>query len=339
MTNKPRTYYLDVIRIFACLMVILMHSPSPKTVAEPNGTFLSCISFFTQPCIGLFFMVSGALLLPTALTAKKFLGKRLGRVIAPTVFWSVAYIALYQTVNGGGYSSTLNMLISIPFSAQGNGVLWFMYALTGFYLIIPIISPWLQRASKREAEFYIALFMLATAYPFLNAIATTGSGTGNILYYFASYGGYFLMGWYFSRHGSDIRLRYLTGAYITMLLLPAVFLLVGRREAFWEMINYLSLPVVVMTAFWFRLWQRCSNAIAKLSDRTKTIIAKLSSLSFGVYLIHIAVMRYFIWNQEIIISIPNHAAQTVVIFLLTTTISFALIWLISKLKFSKYIIG
>lgn len=141
MVQKQREYYLDIIRVLACLMVILMHSPTTRTVAEPNGLFLCALSYITQPCIGLFFMVSGALLLPTVLSAKEFLSKRLGRVVLPTVFWSIAYIALYQSVNGGGYSNTLNMLVSIPFSAQGTGVLWFMYTLIGFYLIIPILVP------------------------------------------------------------------------------------------------------------------------------------------------------------------------------------------------------
>ncbi len=231
------------------------------------------------------------------------------------------------------------MLISIPFSAQGNGVLWFMYTLIGFYLIIPVISPWLQRVSKREAGFYIFLFLLATAYPFLSAIVSTGSGTGNILYYFASYGGYFLMGWYFHRYGTGIRLRHLTLAYIAMLALPAIFLLAGRREDFWDMIGYLSLPVVVMTAFWFIFVQRYSNSLSKISDRAKAIIARLSSLSFGVYLIHIAVMRYFLWELPVIINIPNHMAQTAVIFILTTALSTLSAWLISRIPCSKYIIG
>ena len=65
----------------------------------------------------------------------------------------------------------------------------------------------------------------------------------------------------------------------------------------------------------------------------------MSQLSFGVYLIHIAVMRYFIWNQSIIINIPSHIAQTLIIFTLTTLISTLIVWLISKLPFAKYIIG
>lgn len=59
---KQRDLSLDLIRIMACVMVVLMHSPIPTENA--NGVLLSSLSYFTTPCIGLFFMVSGALLLP-----------------------------------------------------------------------------------------------------------------------------------------------------------------------------------------------------------------------------------------------------------------------------------
>lgn len=284
-------------------------------------------------------MVSGALLLPATATATEFLKRRLGRVLLPTVFWSAMYITLYQAVNRGGYDITMKSLMSIPFSAQGTGVLWFMYALIGFYLIIPIISPWLQKATSKEVLLYISLFLISTTYPFLKQIVNLDRSTSNILYYFASYGGYFLLGWYMARFGLRMRWRYLCLAYAAMLALPAVFLICGEREYFWQMINYLSLPVVIMSIFWFATAQRFSKAIDGLSERAKKVIARLSSLSFGVYLIHIAVMRYFIWNQSIIIGIPSHILQSFVIFALTTIISTILVWLISKLPFSKYIIG
>lgn len=59
---KQRDYALDLLRIVACVMVVMMHSPMPS--ADANGMLLSSLSYFTAPCIGLFFMVSGALILP-----------------------------------------------------------------------------------------------------------------------------------------------------------------------------------------------------------------------------------------------------------------------------------
>lgn len=59
---KERLYWLDITRILACIMVVLMHSPIPSV--QTNGLFLASLSYFTAPSIGLFFMVSGVLLLP-----------------------------------------------------------------------------------------------------------------------------------------------------------------------------------------------------------------------------------------------------------------------------------
>ena len=55
-----RKTYLDVIRLLACVLVVLMHSPMDGT----PGAIQNVVYVVTAPCIGLFFMVSGALLLP-----------------------------------------------------------------------------------------------------------------------------------------------------------------------------------------------------------------------------------------------------------------------------------
>ena len=59
---KQRDLSLDLLRIVACVMVVMMHSPIPSD--NSDGIILSSLSYFTAPCIGLFFMVSGALILP-----------------------------------------------------------------------------------------------------------------------------------------------------------------------------------------------------------------------------------------------------------------------------------
>ena len=61
----------DLLRLLACLMVIAMHAPLPDS-AEGNGLFLSTLSYLTAPCIGLLFMVSGALLLPVSVQEQVF---------------------------------------------------------------------------------------------------------------------------------------------------------------------------------------------------------------------------------------------------------------------------
>ena len=67
---RQRDVSLDIIRIVACVFVVAMHSPMPSDNA--NGVFLVALSYFTAPCNGLFFMVSGALLLPVKKSIRHF---------------------------------------------------------------------------------------------------------------------------------------------------------------------------------------------------------------------------------------------------------------------------
>lgn len=103
----------DLLRLLACLMVIAMHAPLPDS-AEGNGLFLSTLSYLTAPCIGLFFMVSGALLLPVRTGASIFLKRRFGKILFPTLFWSLFYLGC-NTLMRDESIDWLRTLGSLPF--------------------------------------------------------------------------------------------------------------------------------------------------------------------------------------------------------------------------------
>lgn len=65
----------------------------------------------------------------------------------------------------------------------------------------------------------------------------------------------------------------------------------------------------------------------------------LSNLSFGVYLIHILVMRYWLWQQEWILNISNYLFQTISIASLTLMVSIVLCLVIAKSPVGDYLIG
>ena len=94
---KNRDYRIDLLRIIACIMVIGIHAP--QSGLNYSGVFLVGSSYLCEPCIGLFFMISGYLLLPVKLSYKEFISKRLNRVLIPTIFFSVFYIFLKNIVH------------------------------------------------------------------------------------------------------------------------------------------------------------------------------------------------------------------------------------------------
>ena len=194
--NKKRIIYLDVVRVVACLMVILQHSPMPS-LGEVNSVLLSATSFLSYPCVPLFFMVSGALLLPVEHPSSGsllFIRKRISKILFPTLFWTFFYLVVRMIVKDQPIG-WVNIL-SIPFSPQGHGFLWFMYVLVGLYLIAPIISHWLRQSSKKELEFYLALWFMTLSFTHLENILYISEGYNNVLYYFSGYIGYFVLGYY-----------------------------------------------------------------------------------------------------------------------------------------------
>ena len=329
MSNQ-RDINLDIIRIVACLMVVTMHAPMPNENAI--GIFNAALSYYNAPCIGLFFMVSGALLLPIKGNGIDFLKRRFTKIAGPTIFWSIFYIACRYFFDGTS-EGIAKSILSIPFSPQGHGVMWFMYTLAGLYLIAPIISAWLERASKKEIEIYLSIWILTTCYPLLKLFLTTQTGETSILYYLSGFAGYFLLGYYLKKYPKAISYTILLPAIIIAICAPIVCKILHFEVNIYDMFWYLSIFVVVMAIGWFCL---INNKVQAYNGRN---IPLVSNLSFGIYLTHIFVMRYILWELDIIQNINSYIIQTIIVIIATFIGSLILCYAIARLPFAQYIIG
>lgn len=327
MNNNERDYRLDLLRVIAMSMIVLMHSPMPDSAP---GFVLAGINYSTAAGIGLFLMISGALLLGNNLSTKMFLKRRFSKVLFPTLFWSFFYLGVKCLKSPLQTKELLTTVFSIPFSAQGHGVLWFMYTLSGLYLLTPILSRWLKDASKREVELYLFLWGVTLVYPYLKPILKVDESCSGILYYFAGYVGYFLLGYYLRYHYQFKKFHVLVAVTI-IVLIPTVLYSSHVDFDFNSMLWYRSLPVALMAFVWYVLIGQCAN-------KRYAFLENVSRLSFGIYLVHIFVMRSILWKTDAILALPG-LIQIPVITILTLTISFVIIWILSKLPFSKYIVG
>lgn len=68
-------------------------------------------------------------------------------------------------------------------------------------------------------------------------------------------------------------------------------------------------------------------------------IVTVSNLSFGMYLVHIFVMRTLLYKWSFIQDFNDYYIQTFVVVVLTCIGSFGICYIISKLPLSQYIIG
>lgn len=282
------------------------------------------VSYFSAASIGLFFIVSGALLLRKTevglFSTSDFLKHRFSKVLWPTIIW---FLVGYTLKEFGVRNDEL-------------GVLWFMYSLMGLYLLTPILSRWIAVATRREIEFYLLIWAISLCYPLLNIFFDLNENHASWIYYFHGYVGYYVLGFYLRQYGLSKRGKIgMAAAFVILSLLLPICSYVLQWG--WPMIPvfwYRSISVALMCVMWWLVIEKCAHFF----ECCRPVITELSKLSFGIYLVHILVMRNFLWKFEWMQSLEG-LTQILVCAFLTFVISAAISWMISKLKFSKYIIG
>ena len=322
---QVRDFTLDAIRVLACLMIVLMHSPMPG-LGTP-GSVLCGISYLTAPGIGLFFMVSGALLLKVnagkPFETKSFLRKRFTKILIPLMFWSFVGWVLEQ-------HGVKNTELSI---------LWFMYCLAGMYLLTPILSRWLSVASIKEVEFYLVLWLVTLCVPFVKIFFPVNESDTSWLYYFHGYVGYYVLGFYLQNYWEQrisVGTKWLFSLVFVCIsvVLPIVLLMLNVEVDFYSLFWYLSVTVALQCVVWWSVVKRLMRNVANLPR----FVVELSKLSFGIYLIHILVMRNVLWQISWMQNM-NGIVQIFVCTILTFIISAAVSWCLSKIPYVRAIIG
>ena len=165
--NK-RIEFIDWIRVVACLMVMFVHASENFYGADSSGlagnvSMLANESnrfwvafydgFVARTAVPLFMIVSAFLLVPLkpGQTMGSFYKRRFGRILPPFVTFLLLYTFLPLLWGGMTWEQSLADLKLLPFNVPSMaGHLWFMYPLISLYLIIPVVSPWLEKASAKE---------------------------------------------------------------------------------------------------------------------------------------------------------------------------------------------
>lgn len=185
-TEWPFCVWMGWLRVIAMLMVCLCHAGDPLAAfGSPGERIWSEIyGSFVRPCVPLFVMLTGALLLPTRESFGGIFAKRIRRVLLPFIVWSAVYAALPWLLHTCGLAEETIQRVCFPFAAplhtdaasigrtlflsifqfnQYAVPLWYIYLLIGLYLFMPILSAWLTTATTRAKVTFLALWAAALA--------------------------------------------------------------------------------------------------------------------------------------------------------------------------------
>jgi len=369
--------WLDVVRFIAMFTVVCCHCTDPFNFYPGTAPNIGEIKLWgaiygsvLRPCVPLFVMITGALLLPVRGDTSTFYKKRIPRVFYPFLIWSVQYnrfpwitgllglnpqIILDffpyagEEVMQQSFSVSLEYILMIPFNFSILAVhMWYIYLLIGLYLYLPVFSAWVEKASERAKLMFLLAWGVTLLLPYYYQFVSNylwGTCSWNsfgMLYAFAGFNGYLLLGHYLKNLEWSLKKTlaigipmFAVGYAVTFLGFRHITALPEYTDEMLELFfTYCSLNVVMMTIPVFML----AKKVKVNSERMKKALANLTVCGFGIYMIH-----YFFTGPSVVlmraINMPI-GLQIPVAAILAFAVSWGLVWLIYRAgKVAKYIVG
>lgn len=369
--------WLDVVRFIAMFTVVCCHCTDPFNFYPGTAPNIGEIKLWgaiygsvLRPCVPLFVMITGALLLPVRGDTSTFYKKRIPRVFYPFLIWSVLY-NLFPWITGllglnpqiildffpyageevmqQSFSVSLEYILMIPFNFSILAVhMWYIYLLIGLYLYLPVFSAWVEKASERAKLMFLLAWGVTLLLPYYYQFVSNylwGTCSWNsfgMLYAFAGFNGYLLLGHYLKNLEWSLKKTlaigipmFAAGYAVTFLGFRHITALPEYTDEMLELFfTYCSLNVVMMTIPVFML----AKKVKVNSERMKKALANLTVCGFGIYMIH-----YFFTGPSVVlmraIDMPI-GLQIPVAAILAFAVSWGLVWLIYRAgKVAKYIVG
>ena len=328
--KKTYVHAIDVIRIVAILMVIVIHTSS-KTLGVGNNDLLGMpLTFWfnqiTRGAVAIFIMISGFVLeYGYNGNALDFYKKRASRILTPYIFWSAIYYFFVYAPNPNNFF----LILLIGGAAYQ---LYFIPSLLLFYLAF----PWIRKITSVKWLVLLSIVQLGWLYwdYSIKSLQSWGPISIVLMNYLV-----FILGIMAARYQDKILkivqknsiyfvlMSVISGSYVWLEGLGG-YLNTNDYLAFYSQRRIsILIYTIFLTATLFYFFGK--------SFFTKTIFKTLSGLSFFVFFVHIIFLE-LIWTNSEIIHRPEYGLT---LFILVTSLSFGSAWLVHRSRFLAKICG
>ena len=294
ITNR-RTYYYDILRIIACLLVIINHSEAKvfMNISISATWIVSMFKFFAcKVAVPIFLMISGALLLGKEENYKKTLWRVFRMVLLVSTF-SLLFSIIYShnIPNMRNLISFCVSLIKRPYYTA----YWYIYTLIGIYIMTPIIKKMVRNMSEKDYIYFFTIWALYIGVlPIIQNYINIQITSYFNLSIFNVYIGYYILGYYLSNKKYDEICNIKSVNYILLIIIPIIINLfltclktMGEGNTSLFLDGYQFITVMVSSASLFCIIRKkYENIIIKNKVLGKSII-EFGKCTFGIYLIHV----------------------------------------------------
>lgn len=292
--GKSRILYLDYVRLFAALFVIMVHCLDFSTAKLTTGTSawvgVQSLSSVLLVCNTLFIMNSGALILSRQWEGLgAFYYKRFLKVALPFACYYGIYILLscqyFNSGFGNGIVKAFKAMAAGPIDWAPH--LWVIYVILSLYILAPFFAILLRHLSDsmlhRLAVLILIFHCLAVYLPVMGLPV-------NFELMISPWEGVFLLGYYFA-HPVSMKYR---NVYLGLGMAACLFtvLCTALRPDYKAILLAEGAPAMVLIAGAFILMLRSlENTLPNPGFFTNFLIR----YSYSILLVHWAVL-YFVRN-------------------------------------------
>lgn len=296
--NRERFLYIDVLNIFACLSVIFMHCNGivhsyTNTRAWYESMVVETLAYWAVP---IFFMISGAMLMDyrNKYDTVQYFKKRILKTVIPFIVWTIISLVFKIFTNFIVVEKSVSYIVGMFTNTTVESVYWFFIPLFMVYLSLPVISL-IKDHTKVLIYMVVCAFVIYSVYPTV-CVALSIPMNGNFIfpvaggYMMFSILGYLLFKTELSKKNQIV--IYILGFLGICIRYAGTVVLSVKSDTldtmFWGHLNFPSvfLAIAVFVAAKSIPWERIFFNV-----QFKKVIMKLSSASYGVYLIHMIVYR------------------------------------------------
>ena len=330
--NRERVLYFDILNIIAIISVVAMHCNGivhtySKARAWSTSLIVDCVCYFAVP---IFLMISGANLLNyrTKYDTKTFFKKRFTKVLIPGLFWIIV-MTLWKLHLGYIEIHSFSGLIDIIINNKEESTYYFIWDILGIYLTIPLFSKIITSEEEdKKLLWYIVIvfFVFNSLLPYILSVMGI-----NYNYSFSLQIGslsiFVLLGYLLANTNIEKKKRIILYIMAVLGVSFRYFMTYYFSKKYgyidkstW---GYTQFHSIILASAVFVFFKNLNYD--KISGKTRKLLAKISSCSFGIYLIHLIVKHYEIrllniniysWKFRTIGVVTTYAISLIIILAL-----------------------
>ena len=316
---------LDILRVFACLSVVLIHTYEPLY----NNDHLNYPMLFLYAIVGgantLFFFITGCFWYKDYLESKKFIDvvkKFFISIFLPTFIFSVLFAILDPIIFGyeGRILKLFNPLdfkmiivglLTHNFNAISGASLpyWYTFEFLGLLLFYPIIAYLVHKKQNKILIFIVVVSFIQTFIKDICVFPMFTNILSKLTFPFVPNSlAFTILGHLFYNHKDLIFEK--TNKYLCLLLVPISIILQVILEIFILRIDrsvvrffYWDgfLAYIFVIGMFYLVYSFKDNILEKINP----IIRYISKRTFYIYLLHFAVYTFLLSSTSVITSIKS----------------------------------